>query len=72
MDESYRFAVLDPPPSLTPNQVVTERGWIDCTSAVPYYPWIIAAEPGSPTQSEIKLPPSGVICGIYARVDREW
>ena len=38
-----------------------------------YYPWISVANPAAATdptqQSIIDLPPSGHVCGIYARTD---
>jgi phage tail sheath protein FI len=40
-----------------------------------YYPWVVVnnplAGPNSPQPAEIALPPSGFVCGIYARSDVE-
>jgi hypothetical protein len=71
----YRMAVLDAPPNVTPNQMRDLRGLVDSTRAALYYPWIIAvnplAGPNSTQPGEIALPPSGYVCGIYARNDIE-
>jgi phage tail sheath protein FI len=45
------------------------RGLIDSKHAAFYYPWIHVLDPL--TQTEISLPPSGFVAGIYARVDGE-
>ena len=69
----YRMAVLDAPPSVTPGQMRELRGLVDSTRAALYYPWIVAsnplAGPNSNQPAEIALPPSGHVCGIYARND---
>lgn len=71
----YRMAVLDAPPGVTPVDMRRLRGLIDTTRAALYYPWVIAANPlSSPRRNEpaeIALPPSGYVCGIYARNDIE-
>lgn len=70
---AYRIAVLDTPPSKEPGDVRTLKSSIDSTYAALYYPWIGVANPlaaTDPTQSSIlSLPPSGFVCGIYARTD---
>jgi phage tail sheath protein FI len=69
------MAVLDAPPYVTPSQMRDLRGLVDSTRAALYYPWIIAvnplAGPNSTQPGEIALPPSGYVCGIYARNDIE-
>ncbi|MFG6413326.1 phage tail sheath family protein [Roseateles sp. DC23W] len=71
----YRMAVLDAPPDVTPNQMRDLRGLVDSNRAALYYPWIVAANPlagpNSTQPVEITLPPSGHVCGIYARNDIE-
>jgi phage tail sheath protein FI len=71
----YRMAVLDAPPDVTPGDMRNLRGLIDSTRAALYYPWVVAANPlASPRRNEpaeILLPPSGYVCGIYARNDIE-
>ena len=71
----YRMAVLDSPPDVTPNQMRDLRGLVDSTRGALYYPWVITtnplAGPNSTQPIEIALPPSGYVCGIYARNDIE-
>ena len=70
---SYRIAVLDTPPRLEPDGVRTLKSRIDSKYAALYYPWIRVANPvaGTDPQAprEMDLPPSGFVCGIYARND---
>jgi Bacteriophage tail sheath protein len=73
---AYRIAVLDTPPDLTPTGAVEVRSRIDSTRAALYYPWVVIpnplARPGrEDIPSEIAVPPSGFVCGIYARNDTE-
>lgn len=73
---AYRIAVLDTPRELTPTQAREVRSRIDSKYAALYYPWVTVANPlarpGVETiPREINLPPSGFICGIYARNDAE-
>lgn len=63
----YRIAVLDCGNDQTIADVREMRGKIDSTYAAFYYPWITEFDPV--TQKEINLPPSGAVCGIYARND---
>jgi uncharacterized protein len=70
---AYRIAVLDTPPNLEPAGAQALKSLIDSTKAALYYPWVRIANPlagTDPTQtSEIDVPPSGAVCGIYARSD---
>ncbi len=70
---SYRIAVLDTPPNLDIQGARDLKSLIDSSYAALYYPWVVVANPLSatdPTQpSELPLPPSGFVCGIYARSD---
>lgn len=71
---AYRIAVLDAAPGSVLSQVQTEKSRIDSTYAALYYPWVIVDNPlarvGDETiPREIALPPSGFVCGIYARSD---
>lgn len=71
---AYRIAVLDTPPAQTPGTVRTLRGQIDSRYAALYYPWVVVANPNArpgreDIPREIALPPSGYVCGIYARND---
>jgi Bacteriophage tail sheath protein len=66
---SYRIAVVDSGDNQTMPEVRATRELIDSQHAAFYYPWIRVLDPL--TQTEISLPPSGFVAGIYARVDRE-
>ena len=63
-----RFAVLDAPmDSTSVNELNTHRSAYDSSYAALYAPWIQAYDPllKRPTF----LPPSGSMCGVYARTD---
>jgi phage tail sheath protein FI len=69
-----RFAVLDPAPkagSQAPdlNDIQTQRQNYDTKYAAIYYPRILVRDPL--TDTNIPIPPSGHILGIYARTDIE-
>ncbi len=64
----YRIAVLDAADNQSTNQVRALRAGLDSKYGALYYPWVIVLDPL--TQREIPLPPSGFVCGIYARNDR--
>jgi phage tail sheath protein FI len=64
----YRIAVLDAGDGQSTGQVRALRAAIDSKYAALYYPWVVVLDPL--TQREIALPPSGFVCGIYARNDR--
>jgi phage tail sheath protein FI len=71
---AYRIAVLDIPKGKSPEQAREYRVRFDSMAAAFYYPWVLTANPGfdanDPTsQKDLMLPPSGFICGIYARND---
>ena len=73
---SYRIAVLDTPPQQAISEARTARARIDSTHAALYYPWVVVSNPlFRPGQDqiprELTLPPSGFVCGIYARSDVE-
>jgi phage tail sheath protein FI len=73
---AYRIAVLDTPALQTPDQVRTARGALDSRYAALYYPWVVTANPMArpgrdDIPKEIALPPSGFVCGVYARNDSE-
>jgi uncharacterized protein len=65
----YRIAVLDSPNLEAISQVSAWRGQVDSTYAALYYPWIRIVDPV--TDTEINLPPSGFVAGIYARNDND-
>src|SRR5262249_41938374 len=71
---AYRIAVLDARPGQAISEVRTLRSGIDSRYAALYYPWVVVsnplARPGvDRIPRELTLPPSGFICGIYARND---
>jgi hypothetical protein len=71
---AYRIAVLDTKNSRSISEAQQERSRIDSTYAALYYPWVVVdnplARPGDESiPREIALPPSGFVCGVYARTD---
>src|SRR5437016_1584019 len=73
---AYRIAVLDSKHDQEVSDVRTARGKIDSSYAALYYPWVVVPNPlFRPGQDQIPrellLPPSGFVCGIYARTDVE-
>ena len=70
---AYRVAVLEIPPAIKDAKVV--RAKINSSYAAIYYPWLYGPTPGKHTASKkdtrVLLPPSGFMCGIYARNDFE-
>jgi phage tail sheath protein FI len=68
-----RFAILDAPRGMKPQQV---REWrlkspFDSSYGALYYPWIKVANPFATGAHDmlIEVPPSGHMAGVYARVD---
>lgn len=73
---AYETAVLDTPPDQTVGEARAERARVDSIRAAMYYPWVVIgnplARPGDErADKEITLPPSGFICGVFARNDVE-
>lgn len=73
---AYRIAVLDSEPGQAVSEVRTGRGQIDSTYAALYYPWVVVSNPLfrpglDNIPREVTVPPSGSVCGIYARTDEE-
>lgn len=69
VDMKYRIAVLDTPSGSTVKRARDWRGNIDSKYAAMYHPWITIFDPR--TRSELNVPPSGHVAGIYARNDIE-
>ena len=63
----YRIAVLDSGDNQSISEVRDMRAKLDSTYAALYYPWIRILDPV--TNTEINVPPSGFVAGIYARND---
>ncbi len=71
---AYRIGVLETPPSCTATEAQAWRSVIDSSRVALYYPWVVIPNPNaSPSRQDIPLeitvPPSGFMCGIYARSD---
>ena len=64
-----RFAVLDSEEKADFNEIQRQRNLYDSKYAALYYPWIRVFDPLSKKRTNV--PPSGAICGIYARSDIE-
>jgi phage tail sheath protein FI len=65
-----RVAILDPPPGLSPQQVKewrVDKAGYDSKYAALYYPWVKVFDPS--TSSNVFVPPSGHMAGIWARND---
>ncbi len=65
-----RVAILDPPPALSPQQVMVWRertAAFDSKFAALYYPWIKVFDPSVGRNGFV--PPSGHIAGVWARSD---
>ena len=72
--QANRMAVLDAPPGMSPQQVKEWRADVamyDSQFAAFYYPWIKVSNPASidASDTEIMVPPSGHMAGIWARTD---
>lgn len=65
----YRVAVLDSVNGSIVSDVRDYKGRFDSTRAALYYPWLRTFDPL--TELPILVPPSGSVCGIYARNDIE-
>lgn len=73
---AYQIAVLDTPSGLSVGEARETRSTIDSRYAALYYPWVRISNPDVVpsdviTPRELDIPPSGFICGIYARNDAE-
>jgi len=65
-----RMAILDPPPSMAPQDVFEWRmntAGYDSKFATLYYPWIEVMDPL--TSRPMMVPPSGHVAGVWARTD---
>lgn len=64
-----RFAVLDSEKGINLKGIKLQRNLYESKYAAIYYPWLRIYDTLSKTQ--INVPPSGYVCGIYARSDTE-
>ena len=71
--QANRMAILDAPPGMNPQQIKEWRSDVamyDSTFAAMYYPWIQVDNPAASNgDTEIMVPPSGHLAGLWARVD---
>jgi hypothetical protein len=72
--KAYRFTVFDCRPGITPAEALIDKSVLDSSYAAIYYPWVMVSNPlarpdDASIPREIALPPSGFICGIFARND---
>lgn len=72
---SHRFALLEFPRGTTVARAREAVAVLRSPSAAVYHPWVRVASDGpsraNPTGSDLCLPPTGFVAGVYARVDRE-
>ena len=71
-----RMAVLDAPPGMSVQQIKewrSDTAMYDSAFAALYYPWIKVDNPVATNgaDSELLVPPSGHVAGLWARVDGE-
>ena len=72
--KAYRFAVLDCRQGIIPTEALIDKSVLDSSYAAIYYPWVMVSNPlarpdDASIAREIALPPSGFVCGIFARND---
>ena len=73
--QANRMAVLDAPPGMSPQQIKEWRSDVamyDSQFAALYYPWLKVTNPAATNgDTEILVPPSGHLAGVWARNDNE-
>jgi phage tail sheath protein FI len=67
----YRIAVLDSAPNARLGDVQTQRQQFDSNRGALYYPWLVIADPFGRPGERLGIPPSGHVCGAFARTDIE-
>lgn len=69
----FRFAILDTPPGLNPQQAKEWREFVnfDTSYAALYYPWVRIPNLSGVGAATKLVPPSGHVVGIYNRSDAE-
>jgi phage tail sheath protein FI len=67
----YRIAVMDSAPNARLGDVQTQRQQFDSTRGALYYPWLVIADPFGRPGDRLAVPPSGHVCGAFARTDTE-
>lgn len=67
-NQANRFAVLDMPEAMSkPQDLLKHRAIVDSDYAAMYHPWLQVYDPAA--RRPVCIPPSGAVCGIYARSD---
>jgi phage tail sheath protein FI len=73
--QANRMAILDAPPGMSPQKIKEWRSDVamyDSQFAALYYPWLKVTNPAATNgDTEILVPPSGHLAGIWARSDNE-
>lgn len=64
-----RFAILDTPRDIRPEQIYDYRNKFETSYAALYYPWLVMNDDN---QERIAVPPCGFMAGAYAKSDREF
>ena len=67
----YRIAVLDSAANARMADVQAQRQQYDSTRGALYYPWLIIADRFGRPGDRLAIPPSGHVCGAFARTDNE-
>ncbi len=73
--QANRMAILDAPPGMNPQQIKEWRSDVamyDSAYAALYYPWLKVTNPAATNgDTEMLVPPSGHLAGLWARNDNE-
>lgn len=67
----YRFGVLDGAPNARLAEIQAQRQLYDTTYAALYHPWLVIGDRFGRADDTLAIPPSGHVCGIYARTDND-
>jgi hypothetical protein len=67
-----RVAVLDPPDRLSISGVATWRASFNSRFGSLYYPWLKVPDPLALEGLDRRVPPSGHVAGVYARMDNQF
>jgi hypothetical protein len=72
---AYRVAILETGPGLLDSDYENVRAQVDSSYAALYVPWVWTPNPlaisGTASPTQILVPPTGFMAGIYARSDNE-
>jgi phage tail sheath protein FI len=67
----YRFGVLDGDAGARLADIQAQRQLYDTTYAALYHPWLVIGDRFGRPDDILEIPPSGHVCGVYARTDNE-